>query len=225
MRAGTKVLVVEDDRSIARLVELELEYRGFAVRCAYEGISGLREVSEFRPDVIVLDIMLPGIDGVGILKRLRTEGSQIPVIMLTARDTPMDKIHSLDHGADDYLTKPFDLGELMARIRVLLRRTQGEETIRVADLEIDKTARRVRRGAREIDLTAREYELLEFMARNHRRVLSRELILERVWNQDFDVGMNVVDVYIGYLRKKVDAGEEKQLIRTVRGAGYVLRGD
>jgi DNA-binding response OmpR family regulator len=225
MRPGTRVLIVEDDRSIARLVELELEYRGFAVRCAYDGPSGLREVSGFRPDVIVLDIMLPGMDGVGILKRLRTEGNRVPVIMLTARDTPMDKIHSLDHGADDYLTKPFDVGELMARIRALLRRAQGEEVVRVADLEIDTAAHRVRRGEREIELTAREYELLEFMARNHRRVLSREVLLERVWDQDFGVGTNVVDVYIGYLRKKIDAGEEKRLIRTVRGAGYVLRAD
>jgi DNA-binding response OmpR family regulator len=225
MRPGTKVLIVEDDRSIARLVELELEFRGFAVRRAHDGPSGLREVSEFGPDVIVLDIMLPGMDGVGILKRLRAEGSRIPAIMLTARAAPMDKIHSLDHGADDYLTKPFDVGELMARIRALLRRAQGDEVIRVADLVIETAARIVRRGEREIELTAREYDLLEFMARNHRRVLSREIILERVWNQDFGVGTNVVEVYVGYLRKKIDAGEEKRLIRTVRGAGYVMRGD
>jgi DNA-binding response OmpR family regulator len=225
MRPGTRILIVEDDRSIARLVELEMEYRGFRVRCAYDGPSGLREASGFRPDVIVLDIMLPGMDGVGILKRLRAEGDRVPVIMLTARDTPMDKIHGLDHGADDYLTKPFDVGELMARIRALLRRAQGEEVVRVADLEIDTAAHRVRRGEREVELTAREYELLEFMARNHRRVLSREVLLERVWDQDFGVGTNVVDVYIGYLRKKIDAGEKKRLIRTVRGAGYVLRAD
>lgn len=225
MRPGTRVLIVEDDRSIARLVELELEHRGFVVCCAYDGPSGLEVFSGFRPEVVVLDIMLPGMDGVGVLNRLRAEGSRVPVIMLTARDAPMDKIHSLDHGADDYLTKPFDVGELMARIRALLRRTQGEEVIHIADLEIDTAARLVWRAGREIDLTAREYDLLEFMARNHRRVLSRELLLERVWNQDFDVGTNVVDVYVGYLRKKIDAGGEKPLIRTVRGAGYALRGD
>lgn len=216
---------MEDDRSIARLVELELEHREFVVCCAYDGPSGLEVFPGFRPDVVVLDIMLPGMDGVGVLDRIRAGGSRVPVIMLTARDAPMDKIHSLDHGADDYLTKPFDVGELMARIRALLRRSQGEEVIRVADLEIDTAARLVRRGGREVDLTAREYELLEFMARNHRRVLSRDLLLERVWHQDFDVGTNVVDVYVGYLRKKIDAGEKKPLIRTVRGAGYALRED
>lgn len=225
MRPGTKVLIVEDDRSISRLVELELRHREFTVECAYDGPSGLEAVSRFRPEAIVLDIMLPGLDGVGMLKRLRAEGNDVPVIMLTARDTPMDKIHSLDLGADDYLTKPFDVGELMARIRSLLRRTRGDEVIRIADLEIDTAARLIRRGEREIELTAREYELLEFMARNHRRVLSRELLLERVWDHDYGVGMNVVDVYVGYLRKKIDAGEETRLIRTVRGTGYALRGD
>ncbi|MGI8909712.1 MAG: response regulator transcription factor [Rubrobacteraceae bacterium] len=225
MKPGTRVLIVEDDRSIARLVEMELRHREFTVRCAHDGPSGLEAVPEFRPEVVLLDIMLPGMDGVGVLKRLRAEGNRVPVIMLTARDTPMDKIHSLDLGADDYLTKPFDSGELLARIRALFRRVEGEEILRVADLEIDTAAHIVRRGGYEIDLTAREYRLLEFMARNHRRVLSRELLLERVWDQDFDVGTNVVDVYIGYLRRKIDAGEEKRLIRTVRGAGFLLRGD
>jgi DNA-binding response OmpR family regulator len=147
------------------------------------------------------------------------------VIMLTARNTPLDKIHSLDHGADDYLSKPFDMGELIARIRALLRRLEGEEVIRVADLEIDTAAHFVRRGDREIELTAREYELLVFMAHNARRVLSREILLSRVWEQDFGVETNVVDVYIGYLRKKLDGPGEKGLIRTIRGAGYILRGD
>lgn len=137
----------------------------------------------------------------------------------------MDKVHSLDRGADDYLTKPFDVEELMARLRALLRRAGYEETLRVADLEIDTLGRRVRRGTREIDLTAREYELLEFMVRNRRRVLSRDLLLSRVWHQEFGVATNVVDVYVGYLRRKVDAPDELPLIRTVRGAGYVLRED
>lgn len=225
MRPGTRVLIVEDDRSIARLVELELAHRGFEVRRAHDGPSGLDAAAGFRPDVVVLDIMLPGMDGVGVLKRLRAGGSRVPVIMLTARDAPSDKIHSLDLGADDYLTKPFDVGELAARIRALLRRVEGEEVIRISDLEIDTAARAVRRGGREVDLTAREYELLEFLARNHRRVLSRELILERVWHQDAGIETNVVDVYIGYLRRKVDADGGVRLIRTVRGVGYVLRGD
>jgi DNA-binding response OmpR family regulator len=223
MKAGTRILVVEDDRSIARLVQLELEHRNFMVRCAYDGSSGLEAVSDFKPAVIVLDIMLPKLDGIGVLKKLRAAGNRVPVIMLTARGDPLDKVHSLDHGADDYLTKPFDMEELMARLRALLRRAGEEEVIRVADLEIDTATREVRRGTREIDLTPREYELLEFMARNPRRVLSRDLLLSRVWNLEFGIGTNVVDVYIGYLRRKVDAPGETPLIKTVRGAGYALR--
>jgi DNA-binding response OmpR family regulator len=223
LKAGTRILVIEDDRSIARLVQLELEHRNFVVRCAYDGPSGLEAASEFAPAAIVLDIMLPGLDGVGVLKRLRAEGNGVPVIMLTARGDPLDKVHSLDRGADDYLSKPFDMEELMARLRALLRRAGEDEVIRAADLEIDTATRVVRRGAREIDLTAREYDLLEFMARNHRRVLSRDLLLSRVWGWEYDMGTNVVDVYIGYLRKKVDAPGEPRLIKTVRGAGYALR--
>jgi DNA-binding response OmpR family regulator len=225
MRPGTRALIVEDDRSIARIVRVQLEHRGFTVLCCHDGISALEEVPKFRPEVIVLDIMLPGLDGVGVLNELRSKGSGIPIIMLTARDTPMDKVHSLDRGADDYLSKPFDMGELMARIRALLRRAEGEEILRVGDLEIDTAAHDVRRGDKEIRLTAREYELLVFMARNARRVLSQELLLSRVWEQDFDVQSNVVEVYVGYLRKKIDAPGEKRLIHTVRGAGYMLRGD
>jgi DNA-binding response OmpR family regulator len=224
MRPGTRVLLVEDDRSIASFVEPELEHTGFQVRCAYDGPSGLEEAQRFRPELIVLDIMLPGLDGVGVLKRLRQEGNRVPVIMLTARDTTLDKVHSLDHGADDYLTKPFDIEELLARIRALLRRAEGEEILRVADLEVNTATREVRRGEREIELTAREYELLEFMARNPRRVLSRDLLLSCVWDQEFALTTNLVDVYVGYLRKKVDAPGEDKIIRTVRGAGYALRG-
>ena len=225
MENGTRILIVEDDPSISRLVQLELEHRRFTVRCAHDGPSGLEAVPEFQPAAIVLDIMLPGMDGVSVLKRLREAGNAVPVIMLTARGDPMDKVHSLDRGADDYLTKPFDVEELMARLRALLRRAGHEETLRVADLEIDTLGRRVRRGTREIDLTAREYDLLEFMARNRRRVLSRDLLLSRVWHQEFGIATNVVDVYVGYLRRKVDAPDETPLIRTVRGAGYVLRED
>ena len=225
MRPGTRVLIVEDDHSIARVVQVQLEHRGYAVRCCHDGISALEEIPKFRPEVIVLDIMLPRLDGVGVLKELRSSGSRVPIMMLTARDAPMDKIHSLDQGADDYLSKPFDMGELMARIRALLRRVEGEEILRVADLEIDSAAHIVRRGERQIGLTAREYELLVFMARNARRVLSRGTLLSRVWEQDSDVETNVVEVYVGYLRKKVDGPGEKRLIRTVRGAGYVLRED
>jgi DNA-binding response OmpR family regulator len=224
MTPGTRILLVEDDRSIAGFVEPELERAGFLVRCAYDGVTGLEEARKFGPALIVLDIMLPGLDGVGILKRLREEGNGVPVIMLTARDTTLDKVHSLDRGADDYLTKPFDIEELLARIRALLRRAEGDEVLRVADLEINTSTREVRREEREIELTTREYELLEYMAQNPRRVLSRDLLLSRVWDEELGLTTNVVDVYVGYLRRKVDAPGEEKLIRTVRGAGYALKG-
>ena len=217
------MLLVEDDPSICRLVELQLRHRKMDVRCAYDGPSGVKEVDNYRPDVVILDVMLPIMDGVGVLKQLRREGNKVPVIMLTARDSALDKIHSLDLGADDYLTKPFDMGELLARLRVLVRRTQVDEVIRIADLEIDTAAREVRRAEWTIELTNREYELLEFMAQNPRRVLSRDLLLERVWGRELDLETNVVDVYIGYLRKKIDGSGGAPLIRTVRGAGYTIR--
>jgi DNA-binding response OmpR family regulator len=224
MKPGTRVLVVEDDRSIARLLQLELEYRGLAVRCAHDRPSGLEAAEQFKPAVIVLDIMLPGIDGVGVLKELRRRGNQqAPVLMLTARDAPSDKVHSLDLGADDYVTKPFNMEELLARLRALVRRVGGEEVLRVADLEVNTATREVRRGERRIDLTAREYELLQFMAQNPRRVLSRDLLLSRVWEQEYGVETNVVDVYVGYLRKKIEGPGRPRLIQTVRGAGYALR--
>jgi DNA-binding response OmpR family regulator len=224
VKSGTRILIVEDDRSIARLIQLELEHRGFVVRCAHDGPSGLEAALEFEPSAIILDIMLPGTDGVGVLKKLRQRDNRVPVIMLTARDTPADKVHSLDMGADDYLTKPFDTEELMARLRALLRRAEGDEVLRVADLEINTATREVKRGERKVEeLTAREYELLEFMARNPRRVLSRDLLLSRVWEQEYGVETNVVDVYVGYLRKKIDAPGDTRLIQTIRGVGYALR--
>ena len=217
------MLLVEDDRSITGFVEPELERLGFSVRCAYDGPSGLEEAGRFEPELVVLDIMLPGFDGVALLKRLRQRGSRVPVVMLTARDATLDKVHSLDLGADDYVTKPFEMDELAARIRSLLRRAEGDEILRVADLEVNTATREVRRGERGIDLTAREYALLEFMARHPRRVLSRELLLSRVWDENFGVTPNVAEVYIAYLRKKVDAPGEPKLIHTVRGVGYVLK--
>jgi len=224
VKAGTRILVIEDDEAIAEFVQLELEHRGLRVRCAYDGPSGLEAVEKFDPSVVVLDIMLPGMDGVGVLKRLRHQGNKVPVIMLTARDTPADKVHSLDTGADDYLTKPFDTEELMARVRALLRRAEGDEVLRLANLEVNTSTREVRRGEREVkDLTAREYELLEFMARNPRRVLSRDLLLSRVWEQESGIETKVVDVYVGYLRKKLDAPGDVSLIQTIRGVGYALR--
>ena len=224
MKPGTRILIVEDDRSVARLLKLELEHRGLRVLCVHDGPSGLEAATEFDPAVLVLDIMLPGMDGVGVLKELRRRGNKVPVMMLTARDTSADKVHSLDVGADDYLTKPFDTEELMARLRALLRRVEGDEVLRLADLEINTATREVRRGERKVEgLTAREYELLEFMARNPRRVLPRDLLLSRVWGQEFGVETNVVDVYVGYLRKKIDAPGDTRLIQTIRGVGYALR--
>jgi len=164
MRPGTRVLVIEDDDYTARLLKLQLEHRDLKVRCEYDGPSGVKAVVQFDPEVIVLDIMLPGLDGVGVLKELRRKGNRVPVIMLTARDTPLDKVHSLDTGADDYLTKPFSMEELLARIRALLRRVEGDEVLRVNDLEVNTATREVKRGKRKLSLTPREYELLEFMA-------------------------------------------------------------
>ena len=223
MRPGTRVLVVEDDRYIRELVAMELEHRGLEVLCVPDGPSGLDAAGRFRPDIVVLDVMLPGLDGVGVLKRLRAGGSRVPVVMLTARDAPTDKVHSLDLGADDYLTKPFHVEELLARMRAVLRRTEGEEVLRVGGLTIDRASMEVRRGERRIKLTAREYRLLEFMALNARRVLSREVLLSRVWKDDPGVTPNAVEVYVGYLRRKLEAPGEPRLIHTVRGVGYVLR--
>lgn len=223
MRPGTRVLVIEDQKNIASFVEMEMEHLGYSVRCAYDGFEGVEEAGRFRPEVVVLDIMLPKLDGVGVLKRIRDGGSRVPVIMLTARNSTLDKVHSLDHGADDYLTKPFEIEELLARMRALVRRVEGEEILRVGDLEVNTATHEVRRGEREIELTAREYDLLEFMAKNPRRILSRDLLLSRVWEQEFGIPTNVVDVYVGYLRRKLDEPEESPLIHTVRGAGYALK--
>ena len=223
MRPDTRVLIIEDDPSIAEVVQLELEHRRLVVRCCHDGPSGLKAVTEFLPDAIVLDIMLPGMDGVTVLKELRRRGNDVPVVMLTARDAHLEKVHSLDLGADDYVTKPFNVEELLARLRAVLRRVGGDEVLRLADLEINTATREVRRGARRVDLTAREYDLLCFMAQNPRRVLSRRLLLSRVWGQESGVETNVVDVYITYLRKKLDSPAEPGLIQTIRGAGYALR--
>lgn len=218
-----RVLVVEDDPSISRLLELELRHRGMDVQVAVDGLTGIDLAEQRQHDVILLDILLPGMDGERMLYKLRQQGIRTPVIMLTARDSDRDKIRNLDIGADDYLTKPFNVDELVSRMRAVLRRTQTETRLRVGDLEINLDTRDVRRGERIIDLTAREYDLLILLARNARGVLSRAQILERVWAEHPDVDPNVLDVYIGYLRKKVDLPGEPRLIQTVRGVGYTLR--
>jgi two-component system response regulator MprA/two-component system response regulator TrcR len=217
-----RVLVVEDDASIARLLQMELEHRGMEVHLVSDGRQMLPALARWRPDVVILDILLPGMDGERILYRMRAEGWKTPVLMLTARDGVNDKIRNLTTGADDYLTKPFNIDELVARMTAVLRRVEPEEVIRLADLEVDIPARRVRRSGREITLTTREFELLVVLARNARHVLSRDTLLDRVWNT-LEIDPNVVDVYIGYLRKKIDANQPDRLIRTVRGVGFTLR--
>lgn len=216
-----RVLVIEDDRSISRLLQLELEHRGMMVRCEKDGIAGLQAVKAFAPDIILLDILLPGMDGEHILFKLREEGNRTPVIMLTARDRPIDKVRNLDVGADDYLTKPFDIDELLARMRSVLRRIPATETMRVD--ELDRATRIVRRGERTIDLTAREFELVDLLMTNARRVLPRDVILDRIWGYDADVDPNVLDVYIGYLRKKIEVPDLPRLIHTIRGVGFTMR--
>ena len=223
LRPGTRILVVEDDRAIARLLELELGHRGLEVHPVGDGLAALAAVETFRPQAIVLDILLPGMDGERILRRLRERGDTTPVIMLTSRDRAADKIRNLDTGADDYLTKPFDIDELLARLRAVLRRVEPDDVIRVADLEVNVTTREVRRGDRPLDLTTREYDLLEYLARNARRVLARDAILAEVWREHPDADPNVIDVYIGYLRRKLEAGGAPRLIQTVRGVGFALR--
>jgi DNA-binding response OmpR family regulator len=223
MAAGLRVLVVEDDPSISRLLELELEHRGMEVHVAGDGLTGLTLAGQHRHDVILLDILLPGMDGERMLYKLRQEGITTPVIMLTARDSDRDKIRNLDVGADDYLTKPFNVDELVARMRAVLRRVQPDTVLRIADLDINLSTREVFRDGAPVDLTAREYDLLVLMAQNARQVLTRSRILERVWSENPDVDPNVLDVYIGYLRRKIDRPGLPRLIRTVRGVGYTLR--
>ena len=223
LKPGTRILIVEDDPSISRLLELELGHRGLDARPVTDGLAALDAVASFRPQAIILDILLPGMDGETILARLRRQGDQTPVIMLTARDRSSDKIRNLDVGADDYLTKPFDIDELLARLRAVLRRVEPDEIVRVGGLEVNTTLREVRHDDAPVTLTAREYDLLEYLARNARHVLSRDAILDAVWREHPDVDPNVVDVYIGYLRRKLDGAGARRLIQTVCGVGFTLR--
>ncbi|GAB6064735.1 heavy metal response regulator transcription factor [Deferrisoma palaeochoriense] len=220
-----RILVVEDEAKVASFIRKGLEEERYAVDVAGDGEEGL-ELAELNPyDLIVLDLMLPGLDGFRFIQKLRGQGIATPILVLTARDSVSDKVKGLDLGADDYLTKPFAFAELLARIRALLRRgtPQASPVLQVADLTLDPAARRVTRAGRSIELTAKEFALLEYFLRNAGRVLTRTMILEHVWDQSFDSYTNVVDVYVNYLRKKVDQGFEPKLIHTVRGVGYVLR--
>jgi two-component system, OmpR family, response regulator MprA len=223
-----KILVVDDERAVRDSLRRALELEGYDIELAADGseaLTRLTENGESQPDAVILDVLMPGIDGLEVCRRLRRHGNRVPVLMLTARDEIENRVGGLDAGADDYVTKPFALEELLARIRALLRRASesSEEVLRFADLELDPGTREVRRGGERIELTRTEFALLELFIRNPRQVLTRSIIFERVWGYDFGFASNSLDVYIGYLRRKTEAGDRPRLIQTVRGVGYALR--
>lgn len=218
------ILIVEDDEAIVRLLRRGLNFEGYQVETALDGETGLALAREHHPDLVILDLMLPGIDGLEVCQRLRGS-SNVPILMLTAKDTIQDRVSGLDAGADDYLVKPFELDEVLARVRALLRRTQTErvQVLSFNDLSLDTSTRQATRNNRTISLTAKEYDLLELFLRHPRQVLTREMIFDRVWGYDFGGESNVLDVYIRYLRQKLETEGESRLLHTVRGVGYVLR--
>jgi two-component system, OmpR family, response regulator len=222
-----RVLVVDDEPNLTELLSMALRYEGWDVRTAASGLAAVRSAKDFGPDAVVLDMMLPDFDGLEVLRRMRASDPDVPVLFLTARDSVEDRVAGLTAGGDDYVTKPFSLEELVARLRGLMRRAgarraQSSALLTVGDLELDEDSHEVRRGGAEIMLTATEFELLRFLMRNPKRVLSKAQILDRVWNYDFGGQANVVELYISYLRKKIDVGREP-MIHTMRGAGYVLK--
>jgi DNA-binding response OmpR family regulator len=221
-----RILIVEDEKSLADIIKKGLEEEDYAVDIAYNGEDGLFMAENEPSDLIILDIMLPIIDGMTILKGIRKAGVKTPVLMLTAKDTLMDKVSGLDSGADDYLTKPFLFEELLARIRALLRRNSDTKTsiVKIEDLVINMATHEVRRGGRGISLSAKEYVLLEYMAINRNKILTRTMFWEHLYDYNFDLDSNVIDVFIHRIRKKVDKGFEKKLIHTLRGSGYMLKG-
>jgi two-component system response regulator MprA len=221
-----RVLVIDDDRAVRDALRRAFTLDGYEVHAADGGLEGLQRLDETRPDVIVLDVMMPDVDGLEVCRRLRAQGDRTPILMLTARDAVSDRIDGLDAGADDYLVKPFDVGELTARVRALLRRTNAEvagERLSFGDLELDADRHGVRLGDQVVDLTRTEYQLLELLMVNPRRVLPHSLIYERVWGYDFGPSSNALRVYIGYLRRKLEQAGARPLLHTVRGVGYVLR--
>ncbi len=220
-----RVLVVDDDPAVSGALNRALRLEGYEVSLAADGASALEEIAIRPPEALVLDIGLPGVDGLEVCRRMRAAEDDTPVLMLTARDAISDRVEGLDAGADDYLVKPFALAELLARLRALLRRrpSDSDELLRFADLSLDPVTREARRGERAFTLTRIEYDLLELLLRHPRQVLTRELILDRVWGYTFDSGTNSLAVYIGYLRRKTELEGEPRLIHTARGVGYVLR--
>ncbi|NSW53285.1 MAG: response regulator transcription factor [Anaerolineae bacterium] len=219
-----RILIIEDDKAIVRVLERALIYEGYEVDSATNGERGLELFDAKQPSLIILDLMLPGIDGLEVTEKVRKD-SNTPILMLTARGGLDDRVQGLDSGADDYMVKPFELEELLARIRSLLRRSQVERTIvlKFTDLKLDTTTRQAERDGRPIPLTTKEYELLELFMRHPRQILSREMIFDRVWGYDFGGESNVLDVYIRYLRQKLEGDNDSRLIHTIRGTGYVLR--
>ncbi|NWF78832.1 MAG: response regulator transcription factor [Chloroflexi bacterium] len=222
-----RILIIEDEPEIANYLRRGLVLEGFQVTVAADGPTGLAAARETSHDLVILDLMLPGIDGLEVARRLRA-ASDIPIIILTARDAVADRVRGLENGADDYLVKPFAFEELLARIRVQLRRRQasaGSEVLRFGNLALDTAARELRVGERRVELTAKEYDLLELFMRHPNQVLTREVIYDRVWGYDFGGESNIIEVYVRYLRQKLEAGGEPRVIHTVRGAGYILRED
>jgi DNA-binding response OmpR family regulator len=219
-----RLLLIEDEKKVADFVARGLRAERYAVDIAHEGDTGWQMASSVEYDLVILDLMLPGVPGTELLRRLRRNGKNVAVLVLTARDATQDKVENFEAGADDYLTKPFAFAELLVRVKALLRRppTSRNHVLRVADLEIDRLSQQVRRVGKRIDLTAKEYALLEYLAAHAGRVLSRTMIIEHVWDESFEGLTNIVDVYVRHLREKVDAPCETKLIRTVRGAGYCL---
>ncbi len=220
-----RILLAEDERDLNRIITQKLTSDGYSVDSCYDGREAIDILSYTEYDAVILDIMMPGADGFAVLKSLRDAGKSTPVLFLTARDSISDRVKGLDSGANDYLVKPFSFEELMARIRAMTRTAHGRTSslLEVEDLVMDCAAKRVTRGGQEITLSAKEYALLEYLMHNPGIVLSREKIEDHIWNYDYEGGTNVVDVYISYLRRKIDGGQEKKLIHTVRGQGYVLR--
>jgi two-component system response regulator MprA len=222
-----KILVVEDDEGIAGTLYRGLSFEGYKVNVVHDGLAALASVRDDPPDLMVLDWMLPGLDGLEVCRRVRATGT-LPILMLTAKDAVADRVMGLDAGADDYLVKPFAFDELLARVRALLRRARpaGDEvgeTLKVSDLTMNTGTREVWRGSRKLELTAKEFDLLELFMRNPRQVLTREVIFDRIWGYDFGGESNIIEVYVRYLRQKMEADNEPRLLQTVRGYGYALR--